>query len=80
MRARTRTLSCERALLDAMLGARARVQRRPPERVSEVLDGERTLHLEGATPLLLNGVLPPDHPLSDSPEDILAKLRRRRGL
>jgi hypothetical protein len=84
MRARTPTTAAERALLEAMLGREARVRGRAPERVLELEDGERRVRVDGPTPLLIDSVLPPGHPLADTPADRRRKHveqeQRRRGL
>ena len=78
--------SAEIAMEAYAINRYARQHGREPGRVREVKDGERTLRLgePGFTPLLLEGPLPPEHPLYDSPSEVrarrIAEQRRRRGL
>src|SRR5215203_6041524 len=73
MRASTPTTSAERAILEATLGREARVRGRAPERVRELEDGERRVCVDGPTPLLIDSVLPPEHPLANTPADLRRK-------
>lgn len=72
MRARTPRTSAEAALEHARWVNQARSRGREPERMGRF----------GA--LVIDGPLPPDHPLADSPAEARAKRvqaeRRRRGL
>ena len=84
MNIRTPSTSAERALEEHALVRRARVEGRPPARVSEISHGEQRVRFEGPAPLLLNHTLPAGHPLEDTPADIrrkrVAEERRKRGL
>jgi len=68
-------LSAEAALIEHSRRIVARTRGREPERLPLK---------DGYAPLLLDGVLPPTHPLYDSAEDIrrrkIAEEKRRRGL
>jgi len=67
MRGRTPMTSAERFLMEAQRAREARARGRAPER------------LPGFGPLLIEGPLPPSHPLGDSIEERRELSRRVRG-
>jgi len=73
MRIRTPTTSAETVLLNALLG---RQRGREPEHTREVGQPDKQVRLEGVTPYLLEGALPPDHPSADSTQEA-RRLRER---